>query len=78
MDLTLHLERTARSPDARRSASSRSTRCARCSASSLTTVTRAGDAFITAQVFLRLLKIAVRHGRKTLGRIIQPYIVAQT
>jgi len=40
--------------------------------------TASGDAFITAQVFLRLLKLASRHGRKTLGRISQPYIVAQT
>jgi len=31
--------------------------------------TAAGDAFITAQVFLRLLRLATRHGRTTLGRI---------
>lgn len=31
--------------------------------------TAAGDAFITAQVFLRLLKLAARHGRTTLGRV---------
>ncbi len=31
--------------------------------------TAAGDAFITAQVFLRLLRLAARHGRTTLGRV---------
>jgi len=32
-----------------------------------------GDAFITAQVFLRLLKLAARHGRTRLGDISQPF-----
>ncbi len=36
--------------------------------------TASGDAFITAQVFLRLLKLAVRHGRTGLGAISQPYV----
>jgi DNA polymerase-3 subunit epsilon len=31
--------------------------------------TAAGDAFITAQVFLRLLRLAARHGRTTLGGV---------
>jgi DNA polymerase-3 subunit epsilon len=31
--------------------------------------TAAGDAFLTAQVFQRLLRIAAKHGRTTLGRI---------
>jgi DNA polymerase-3 subunit epsilon len=36
--------------------------------------TASGDAFITAQVFLRLLRLAVRHGRTTLGAIAQEFV----
>ena len=36
--------------------------------------TASGDAFITAQVFLRLLKLAARCGRTTLGKISQEFI----
>jgi DNA polymerase III subunit epsilon len=36
--------------------------------------TAGGDAFITAQVFLRLLRLASRHGRGTLGRICESYV----
>ena len=36
--------------------------------------TASGDAFITAQVFLRLLRLAVRHGRTTLGQIAQRFV----
>jgi len=36
--------------------------------------TASGDAFITAQVFLRLLKLAVRHERTTLGAISQDFV----
>lgn len=36
--------------------------------------TASGDAFITAQVFQRLLKLAVRHGRIALGAISQPFV----
>ena len=32
-----------------------------------------GDAFLTAQVFLRLLRLAARHGRTTLGRLGEPF-----
>ena len=35
--------------------------------------TASGDAFITAQVFLRLLKLAARHGRTTLGQLTEPF-----
>lgn len=35
--------------------------------------TAAGDAFITAQVFLRLLALARSHGRTTLGRLVEPF-----
>lgn len=36
--------------------------------------TASGDAFITAQVFLRLLRLAGRHGRTTLGRLAEPFL----
>jgi DNA polymerase III subunit epsilon len=35
--------------------------------------TAPGDAFITAQVFLRLLRLAARFGRSTLSRLAEPY-----
>ena len=35
--------------------------------------TAAGDAFITAQVFLRLLRLAARNGRATLGPLSEPF-----
>ena len=37
--------------------------------------TASGDAFITAQVLLRLLKLASRYGRKTFGRIGEEFVV---
>jgi DNA polymerase-3 subunit epsilon len=37
--------------------------------------TAGGDAFITAQVFLRLVRLAERFGRGTLARITQPFEV---
>ena len=36
--------------------------------------TAAGDAFMTAQVFLRLLRLASRHGRTTLGKLMEPFV----
>ena len=35
--------------------------------------TASGDAFMTAQVFLRLLRLGSRHGRTTLGRLTEPF-----
>jgi DNA polymerase-3 subunit epsilon len=35
--------------------------------------TASGDAFITAQVFLRLLRLASRFGRGTLARLCEPF-----
>ena len=35
--------------------------------------TASGDAFMTAQVFLRLLRLASRYGRETLGRLSEPF-----
>jgi DNA polymerase-3 subunit epsilon len=37
--------------------------------------TATGDAFITAQVFLRLLRLASKFGRGTLGRVAEPFPV---
>jgi DNA polymerase-3 subunit epsilon len=37
--------------------------------------TASGDAFITAQVLLRLLKLGARHGRTTLGQVSQEFVV---
>jgi hypothetical protein len=39
---------------------------------------RCGDAFITAQVFLRLLKLAARHGRTELGAISHTFVQSGT
>ena len=36
--------------------------------------TGSGDAFITAQVFLRLIRLASRHGRSTLERLSEPFL----
>jgi len=36
--------------------------------------TASGDAFLTAQIFLRLLRLATRHGRTTLGRVCEPFV----
>jgi DNA polymerase-3 subunit epsilon len=36
--------------------------------------TASGDAFLTAQVFLRLLRLAARHGRTTLSRLCEPFV----
>jgi DNA polymerase-3 subunit epsilon len=38
--------------------------------------TAAGDAFLTARVFQRLLRLAAKHGRHTLGSIAQPFAAA--
>jgi len=37
--------------------------------------TAGGDAFITAQIFLRLLRLGKKFGRDTLGALCEPYIV---
>jgi DNA polymerase-3 subunit epsilon len=39
--------------------------------------TASGDAFITAQVFLRLLRLASRFGRDTLARVAEPFPVEE-
>ena len=35
--------------------------------------TAAGDAFMTARAFLRLLRLAARHDRATLGKVMEHY-----
>ena len=75
MDLTLHLERDgafAGRPQIRRF-----TLDALCDLFGVIPHDRhtaSGDAFITAQVFLRLLRIGSRYERRTLGRLSQPFL----
>lgn len=74
MDLTLHLERDG--AFAGRPAIRSFTLDALCDLFEVIPHDRhtaGGDAFITAQVFLRLLKLAARHGRTTLGQIAEPF-----
>jgi len=39
--------------------------------------TAAGDAFLTAQIFQRLLRLAAKYGRSTLGRLAEPFVPAE-
>ena len=75
MDLTLHLERDgafdARAPIRQFTLDSL---CEMFGVVPHGRHTAGGDAVITAQVFLRLLKLAVRHGRTGLGAISQPFV----
>jgi len=77
MDLTLHLERAG--AFAGRPPIRRFTLDALCDMFGVVPHDRhtaSGDAFITAQVLLRLLKLAARHGRTTLGAISEEFVVA--
>jgi DNA polymerase-3 subunit epsilon len=74
MDLTLHLERDG--AFAARPPIRQFTLDALCSMFDVIPHDRhtaSGDAFLTAQVFLRLLRLSARHGRTTLSRISEPY-----
>jgi DNA polymerase-3 subunit epsilon len=76
MDLTLHLERAG--AFAGRPPIKQFTLDALCGLFGVIPHDRhtaTGDAFITAQVFLRLLKLAVRHGRTTLGAVCDEFVV---
>jgi DNA polymerase-3 subunit epsilon len=76
MDLTLHLERAG--AFAGREPIRRFTLDALCDLFGVIPHDRhtaTGDAFITAQVFLRLLRLSGRHERETLGRICEPFPV---
>lgn len=75
MDLTLHLERDG--AFAGRPPMRQFTLDALCEAFAVVPYDRhtaSGDAFITAQVFLRLLKLATRHGRTGLRAVCQPFL----
>jgi DNA polymerase-3 subunit epsilon len=75
MDLTLHLERDG--AFAGRPPIRRFTLDALCDMFGVVPHDRhtaGGDAFITAQVFLRLLKLAARHGRTQLRAISEAFV----
>lgn len=77
MDLTLHLERDG--AFAGRPSIRRFTLDALCEMFGVIPHDRHtanGDAFITAQVFLRLLRLASRFERRTLARLCEPFEVA--
>jgi DNA polymerase-3 subunit epsilon len=76
MDLTLHLERDgalAGRPPIRRF--TLDALCAMFDIIPHDRHTATGDAFITAQLFLRLLRLASKHGREVLGRLSEPFPV---
>jgi DNA polymerase-3 subunit epsilon len=76
MDLTLHLEQDG--AFAGRPAIRRFTLDALCELFGVIPHDRhtaSGDAFITAQVFLRLLKLSARFGRTTLKGVSQEFVV---
>jgi DNA polymerase-3 subunit epsilon len=76
MDLTLHLEKDG--AFAGRPAIRRFTLDALCEMFGVIPHDRhtaSGDAFITAQVLLRLLKLASRHGRTTLAALSEEFVV---
>jgi len=74
MDLTLHLERDGafqgRPPIRHYTLDSL---CEMCGVEPHDRHTASGDAFLTAQVFLRLLRLAARHGRDELGKLCEPF-----
>ena len=74
MDLTLHLERSG--AFARRERNREFTLDSLCELFGVVPhdrPTAGGDAFITAQVFLRLLRLAARYGRTELGAVCEPF-----
>ena len=74
MDLTLHLERSGAFADRERIREF--TLVSLCELFGVVPHDRhtaAGDAFLTAQVFVRLLRLASRHGRETLGALCEPF-----
>ena len=77
MDLTLHLERDGAFPERERIRSfSLDTLCEMFDVIPHDRHTAPGDAFLTAQVFLRLLHLAKKVGRTELGRLCEPFPVA--
>jgi DNA polymerase-3 subunit epsilon len=78
MDLTLHLERDGMFPERERIGDfSLDGLCERFGIIPHDRHTAPGDAFLTAQVFQRLLRLAKRAGRTTLGRLAEPYVAEE-
>jgi DNA polymerase-3 subunit epsilon len=78
MDLSLHLERDgAFAGQEPMTSFSLDALCVRFGVVPHDRHTAPGDAFLTAQVFLRLLRLGARHGRGTLGRLAEPFPVAR-
>jgi DNA polymerase-3 subunit epsilon len=79
MDLTLHLERDG--AFAGRPPIRHFTLDALCEMFGIIPYDRhtaSGDTFLTAQIFLRLLKLAARHGRTRLAQLCEPFVVEET
>ena len=75
MDLTLHLERSGAFTDPERIREfTLDSLCARFGVVPHDRHTAGGDAFLTAQVFLRLLHLAARYGRAHLGALGETFI----
>lgn len=74
MDLTLHLERSGAFADRERIREfTLDSLCELFGVIPHDRHTAGGDAFITAQVFLRLLRLAARHGRDQLGALCESF-----
>ena len=74
MDLTLHLERSGAFADRERIREfTLDSLCELFGVIPHDRHTAGGDAFITAQVFLRLLRLARRHGRDRLGKLSEAF-----
>jgi DNA polymerase-3 subunit epsilon len=75
MDLTLHLETSgAFEGDERIREFTLDSLCTRFGIIPHDRHTAGGDAFITAQIFQRLLRLASRHGRDQLGALCEPFV----
>ncbi|MBN9660219.1 MAG: 3'-5' exonuclease [Acidobacteria bacterium] len=75
MDLTLHLERDG--AFAGRDAIQQFSLDALCTLFGIIPHDRhtaAGDAFMTALIFQRILRLAAKHGRTTLARLMEPFV----
>jgi DNA polymerase-3 subunit epsilon len=78
MDLTLHLERSGAFADRERIREfTLDSLCELFGVVPHDRHTAGGDAFITAQVFLRLLRLASRHGRERLGALCETFDVSR-
>ena len=76
MDLTLHLEQSGAFADRQRIREfTLDSLCGMFDVIPHDRHTAAGDAFITAQVFQRLLRLASRYGRAQLGALCEPFPV---